>query len=549
MDISNLAGARLGKYQLQAEIGRGGMGAVYRGHDPQLDRLVAIKVLAPGLAWREEFVERFLREARAAARLNHPNIVVIHDVGQEGGWYYYAMEYLKGQALLEIIRRRGPLSVGQTLAVVRPLAKALDYAHARGLVHRDIKPGNIIVAPDGRPTLTDFGIARAAQETRLTRTGSIMGTPEYMSPEQAQGSGIGQRSDQYALGVVAYEMLTGRVPFQADSTPALLHKLVYEPPPPLRTARPDLPLAAGQAIERALAKEPGERYESCSEFVRVLERAAEGSRVADPTRPPGGPPKRLPAWLWIGAGLGFAGLLLTALCLAVVWGGGVARTYLEQGNAGAPPPLDALAPSPTSTVLDSPTSTSVPSLMGALTPTPTATPTLGPSPTRAPTRTPSPSPSPTFTPTPAPTPCAVSVYGAFSSAWRADEDRLGCPVSAGKSGVWIARENFEGGMALWREDNDKIYVLYEAGWWERYDDIWREGDPEFACGTPQSPPTPKRGFGKIWCTYTPVRQRLGNATSAEMGQNGTVQECSSGLILRMGSGRIYKLFADGGWTR
>jgi len=276
---SDLIGTRLGKYEIQAEIGRGGMGAVYRGYDPALDRYVAVKVLAPHLVWEKEFVERFLREARAAARLKHAGIVTIHDVGQEGDWYYFIMEYLEGQTLTEVIRQRGPLSSDEALSILRPLAAALNYAHHRGLVHRDIKPGNVIVDPAGQVTLTDFGIARAAQETRLTATGALVGTPEYMSPEQAKGLTVDARSDQYSLAVVAYEMLSGRAPFQAESTLALMYKVVHEPPPPIRQARPDLPAEVEAVLAKVLAKEPGDRYATVSAFVEALGRALVGEVV------------------------------------------------------------------------------------------------------------------------------------------------------------------------------------------------------------------------------------------------------------------------------
>jgi phosphate/phosphite/phosphonate ABC transporter binding protein len=272
-------GTRLGKYEIQAEIGRGGMGAVYMGYDPMLDRSVAVKILAPHLVWEKEFVERFLREARAAARLKHPNVVIIHDVGQDGDRYYFVMEYLEGQTLTDLIQQRGPMAVDEVLRILRPLADALDYAHQRGLVHRDVKPGNVIVGPAGGVTLTDFGIVRAAQETRLTATGTVVGTPEYMSPEQAKGLAVGACCDQYSLAVVAYEMLTGRVPFEAESTLALLHKIAYDPPPPLRQARPDLPVEVEEVLVKALAKEPGDRYGTASAFVDALGQAWEGTAI------------------------------------------------------------------------------------------------------------------------------------------------------------------------------------------------------------------------------------------------------------------------------
>jgi hypothetical protein len=281
MQNTNPVGTRLGKYEIRAEIGRGGMGAVYKGYDPALDRYVAVKVLAPHLVWEKESVERFVREARSAAKLKHPGIVTIYDVGQEGGWYYFVMEYLEGEMLTEAIEQRGPLPPDEAVRILRPLADALDYAHHRGLVHRDIKPSNVHIGLERHITLTDFGIARAAQESRLTATGTIVGTPEYMSPEQVRGLTADARSDQYSLAVVAYEMLSGRVPFEADSTLALLHMVAYEPPPPIHEVRADLPVGVQTVLARALAKQPGDRYATARAFVDALERAMAGEKVVE----------------------------------------------------------------------------------------------------------------------------------------------------------------------------------------------------------------------------------------------------------------------------
>jgi serine/threonine-protein kinase len=351
------------------------MGTVYKAYDPTLERFVALKVLAPRLVREEEFVERFLREARAAARLNHPNIVTIHNVGRAGDWYYFAMAHLEGQTLADRIQQRGPMSLEEVLGTLRPLADALDYAHGRGLVHRDVKPANVVVGSDGRPTLTDFGIARAAAETRLTRTGAIVGTPEYLSPEQAQGEAIGPGTDQYALGVVVYEMLTGKAPFKAESTPALLYKVVHERPPSLRAERPDLPEAVEQALGRALAKEPTQRHGSCRAFVDALEEAVSSapSPVSSPTLAEGplsskrsGVRSRA---LWIGAGL--AGILLIALCVVALGvASGLFRADGVEPTAESPtepPPVvaeqtDAPPELPTDAPTDvsAPTSTSLP---------------------------------------------------------------------------------------------------------------------------------------------------------------------------------------------
>ena len=286
---NNQDDSRLGKYQIQTEIGKGGMGQVFLGYDAMLERQVAIKVLAPHLVWETGFVERFLREARAAARLKHPSIVTIYDVGQEGSRYYIVMEYLEGTTLAHLIAQRGPQSSKIALPILGQLAGALDYAHSFGLVHRDVKPGNVIVSPSGHVTLTDFGVARAAQESRLTSTGSLVGTPQYMSPEHAQGEEVDYRSDIYSLGVVAYEMLTGRTPFGATTPHAVLHQLIYDPPPPIHTLRPDLPPKVEQVMASVLAKEPAKRYQTAGDFVRALGQAT--AMQAVPGRAPEAAPK------------------------------------------------------------------------------------------------------------------------------------------------------------------------------------------------------------------------------------------------------------------
>lgn len=208
-----LIGRTLGNYQILEEIGRGGMAIVYKAVQPSLQRHVAIKVLPPQFTFDTIFVQRFQREAVAAGRLKHPNIVTIYDVGEQGGIYYIVMEYLEGVILAELIRQQGPLPLQRVAHIAQQVASALDYAHGQGFIHRDIKPGNVIVGPGDHATLTDFGIVKAAEGTTLTRTGMMIGTPQYMSPEQIQGREIDYRADIYSLGIVCYEMLTGRVPF------------------------------------------------------------------------------------------------------------------------------------------------------------------------------------------------------------------------------------------------------------------------------------------------------------------------------------------------
>jgi len=289
----DLVGRRLGKYEIQAEIGRGGMGTVYLAYDPLLDRRVAVKVLAPHLVWEEGFVERFLREARAAARLKHPNIVTIYDVGQEGNCYYIVMEYVEGQTLSQVIKKRAALPPAEVVALLRPLADALDYAHRQGLVHRDMKPANIMVATRGdrreasQVTLTDFGIARAAEETRLTTTGTVVGTPEYMSPEQARGEHVDRFTDLYSLGVVAYEMLSGQTPFSGATPHGVLYKHVFEPPPPICSLQPGLPAGVEPVLARGLAKDPAERYPTAVAFVEALAGASAQIPLREAEQPAG----------------------------------------------------------------------------------------------------------------------------------------------------------------------------------------------------------------------------------------------------------------------
>jgi len=277
----DLVGTTLGNYQIIQEIGRGGMAVVYRAFQPSLRRYVAIKVLPEYLQADPEFVARFQREARAAAQLSHPNVVTIYDVGEQAGVHYIAMEYLEGGSLLDRLAR-GPLSSGEALQIVEQVGSALDFAHSRGLIHRDIKPANILFSADNRPKVTDFGIARAGDTSRLTRAGTMLGTPEYMSPEQAEGRPVDHRADLYALGVILYEMLTGRVPFHADTPHAIVYALIHQPPPPPRQLRPDLSPAVEAVLFKALAKQPNDRFQRGADMTAALRGAAALPPVAAP---------------------------------------------------------------------------------------------------------------------------------------------------------------------------------------------------------------------------------------------------------------------------
>lgn len=270
--MSQLVGRRLGRYEIQEQIGRGGMARVYRATDTILRRTVAVKVLAPQLSMDSEFVERFRREALTVAGLRHPSIMTIYDVGDEQEMLHYiAMEFIHGRSLHAILEERGALGLGYAVTILEPLGHALDYAHSRGLVHRDIKPHNVMIDLEGRVLLTDFGIVQPSDPDvrRLTRTGIFMGTPEYMSPEQAQAQRVDARSDLYSLGVVAYEIITGRVPF-SGGTPQLIVAHAQTPPPPPSRVMPHLPAELDTVLMRALAKNPPDRYSSGRELATAL---------------------------------------------------------------------------------------------------------------------------------------------------------------------------------------------------------------------------------------------------------------------------------------
>ncbi|HEX7978176.1 MAG TPA: serine/threonine-protein kinase [Gemmatimonadaceae bacterium] len=277
--------ALAGEYSLQRELGRGGMGIVYLARDVQLDRDVAIKVLPSHLASTAESRERFLREARTAAGLSHPHIVPIHRVGESAGFVYFVMSYVEGETLGERLRRDGPLAPADATRVLREVAWALAYAHGRGIVHRDVKPDNILLeAGTGRALVTDFGIAHGgAASVSSTDPGKIMGTANFMSPEQAAGEPIDGRSDMYALGVVGYLALSGRLPFEASNLPALLVRQATEAAPSVLRAAPGLPPMLGGAIDRCLARDPADRFADGEALAAALAPPPETRPALPPT--------------------------------------------------------------------------------------------------------------------------------------------------------------------------------------------------------------------------------------------------------------------------
>jgi protein kinase-like protein/WD40 domain-containing protein len=282
------AGALVAGYRLEAQVGAGGMAVVYRARDQRLGRLVALKVLAPGLAADEEFRRRFIAESRAAAAVDDPHIIPVYEAGEADGVLFIAMRFVPGRDLRAVLAGEGPMDPERVGGFVSPVASALDAAHRAGLVHRDVKPANILVDErPGRPPhvyLSDFGVSKGALSSAgMTASGVFLGTPDYAAPEQIQGLAVDGRADQYALACVAYQLLTGVTPFQRDQGMAVLFAHMSEPPPPLAAQRPGLPGAADEVLARALAKVPEKRYGSCREFADALQDAlgAQAPRARD----------------------------------------------------------------------------------------------------------------------------------------------------------------------------------------------------------------------------------------------------------------------------
>ena len=283
-DFPGHGGLLAGKYEVIREVGRGGMGVVYEALDIKLKRTVALKFLPRELLGDELARERFIHEAQAASALDHPNICTIYEIGEsEDGQIYIAMAYCQGLSLKNLIRR-GPLSPAETLSLALQIAEGLAAAHDHGIIHRDVKPANILVSEEGQAKLVDFGLAKLIGEARLTRPGTIMGTVAYMSPEQLRGGNVDARSDVWSLGVVIYEMLTGRLPFESDSEQAVAYSIVHRTPEPLKRLTTKIPPELAEIVEKALAKEPESRFPSAREMANALRAQCEGTTVHMPVK-------------------------------------------------------------------------------------------------------------------------------------------------------------------------------------------------------------------------------------------------------------------------
>src|SRR4051794_28422096 len=260
------------RYELEELVGTGGMSSVYRAHDRLLDRKVALKILHQHYSSDDDYVERFKHEARSVAALSHPNIVTVIDRGEHGGRQYIVFEYVEGETLKRLIERRGPAPVPNAIELGIQVARGLAFAHQQGLIHRDVKPQNVLLNGDGRAKVTDFGIARSLNvQHGMTQTGTVLGTSDYIAPEQAQGQRVDEHSDVYSLGVVMYELLTSEVPFPGENFVAVAMRHINEPPPPIRDKRPDVSPRLEAAVQKAMAKDPADRFPTMIDFCHELE--------------------------------------------------------------------------------------------------------------------------------------------------------------------------------------------------------------------------------------------------------------------------------------
>lgn len=279
--VQVLRQATLGEYEVLREIGQGGMATVFLAHEIALNRKVAIKVMSPQLVHGADMIERFKREARTAASLNHPHIIPIYAVRESQHLLYFVMKYVQGRPLDAILRDVGPLPFPMVRSILCDIGAALDYAHRQGVIHRDVKPGNILIDEEGFAVITDFGIARAAEGETLTRSGTTVGTPSYLSPEACSGEPTGPPSDQYALGIVGYEMITGQLPFSAESSLGMMYAQVHSPPRPSDQLRPDCPRDLRDGIMRMLEKAPADRFPNLREATQVISGARHSGRTSD----------------------------------------------------------------------------------------------------------------------------------------------------------------------------------------------------------------------------------------------------------------------------
>ena len=468
-----LEGKKIGQYQIIKQIGRGRMATVYKAYQPNLERHVAVKVLAPDLAETEGFVARFEREAKAVARLRHRNILTVFDYGRQGDVFYLVTEYVGGGTLRGYLG--WPQDLGYAVNIVSQVGDALAHAHREGMIHRDVKPGNILMAEEDWPLLSDFGLVKmVADSTRLTASGASVGTPQYMSPEQAQGMAVDQRSDVYCLGAVLYEAVTGRPPFTTDSPMAVILMHINEPLTPPHTLRPDLSKEMERVILKALAKSPADRYQRMDDFLADLHEACplpiahngvrRGNGPAAPTEPPTIPalastpvvPPRLPrkrSFPWVGSALGallVASIVLTFVLLFL------RATATPAATVAPTMEPSAIAPSPAA---------AVPSSTAAVDPSSTVVPSA----------------APTEAATPAPPAVEMQV-------WQTD----------GAEMVRVPASEFVMGSEELGDDERPVHRVHVDDFWIDRHEVTNERFARFVAATDYQTEAEARGWGWVW---------------------------------------------------
>jgi serine/threonine protein kinase len=508
-----LTGRTLGQCRLLEQLGRGGMAAVYKAYQSSLDRYVAVKVLPPSLAYSPDFAARFRREARAIARLNHPNILPVYDSGQEGELSYLVMRYVEGGTLQEMLGK--PMPLERVVEIITQVGGALEYAHQEGIIHRDVKPSNVLMDKGEWAFLSDFGLAKMVETSvQLTKTGAL-GTPAYMAPELGKGEPADERSDIYSLGIVLYEMLTGRVPFKAPTPMAVVLEHISTPLPVPRTINPDIPEAVEQVLLKALAKDPADRFRCMGEMVTALQKAV-GREPGVTTVVPPAAEERLPRVEAVAGeverigvtprekekpprvkGIALKALLLRGSLIAVTILILVVIGWVLVNRFGKEP-----GPQPLSV---------------HLTPVPTA-------------------------------PGPLEVVLGFGNIWHGRSDvqnHLGQPVTP-QQGIPYAHQFFAtGGYLFERLDTHQIYVLYPTNEWEVYEDGWQEGEDVDDLTPPAGVYAPSEGFSKLWRKSPAVKSGLDWGSSPrKTSTDGAVQQFERGLMLFNGleSKQIYVLY-------
>lgn len=613
MRIEDLIGKQLGRYKINRILGRGGMAAVFEAEDTILRRLVALKVLYAQYVADANLVERFRREAILAARLEHAHIVPIYDVGESDGVVYIAMKLLTGQSLQDSLLIDSTLSPERVGEIVRQVASALDYAHGRGVVHRDIKPGNVMLDADNQVVLTDFGIAKSLDAPGLTTTGVMVGTPDYMAPEQIDSKigPVDARADIYSLAVMTYRMLTGARPFDGSTTDILLAHL-SRVPEAASLRNPHVPPSIDAVLSAALAKNPADRTKSAGLFARALNEAIGSPTGIAATPPPGAKQavvipsvaaeqivakaqgvtqtsastrrKRPSTWpILLLIGLIITGVLMfvtdtvldnrqeakqTLATEAAERGQyqtqvaqiGITQTALAgqiNSTATATMPvsntatLEAIAPSPT-------IAAEQPSQVAQATARPVATQVVpvASSPTPAPTNNP---PTPIVATPTVLAACTGPLQGGFGTLWRTNPniaEALGCP-SSGEAASTASIQYFDGGMMYWVSNSDQIYVYYGAAASGSWQSFANPNDPSYDEPRETAPAgklEPIRGFGTLWHTISAIRSALSWANSPEYPITGVVQYFPNGMMLFSPAlegrpDRIWVMTNDGSWTR